>query len=95
MTATTTSSQLLGIVAVGWIVIWLIPAVFVATYAARQGFDFGAMLVCALVLPWPLVLLVAAITGRRSPLARSRSTPEDWERRVEALEIEHARRLVR
>jgi hypothetical protein len=55
--------ELAFLIALG--VFWLIPAAGVARLAARRGRDFQVFLLMALVIPWPLMLLVVLGLPRR------------------------------
>jgi hypothetical protein len=46
--------------------IWWIPAVLVARLARRRGRSFESILVAALVIPWPVVLLIILAVPRRN-----------------------------
>ena len=46
-------------------VIWIIPAVLVARVAERRGRGFVPFLTLALLVPWPIVLLVVAFAPPR------------------------------
>lgn len=45
-------------------VIWLIPAVLVARIAGRRRRSFALFLFAALVIPWPIVLIVTLALPR-------------------------------
>lgn len=47
-------------------IIWLIPALLVARLAQRRGRSFEPFLIAALVIPWPIVLLVTLAMPRRN-----------------------------
>jgi hypothetical protein len=47
-------------------IIWIIPAVLVARVAERRGRSFAPFLIAALIIPWPVMLLVALVLPRRS-----------------------------
>jgi hypothetical protein len=47
-------------------IIWLIPALLVARLAERRGYNFQTYLIVALVVPWPITLLVVLIIPRRN-----------------------------
>jgi hypothetical protein len=46
--------------------IWLIPALLIARLAERRGHNFQVLLIVALVVPWPITLLVVLVMPRRS-----------------------------
>ncbi len=46
-------------------VIWIIPASLVARLARRRGYAFVPFMVAALIVPWPVVLVVALVLPRR------------------------------
>jgi hypothetical protein len=46
-------------------ILWLIPAVLVASLAHRKGYSFAAFVILALAVPWPVMLLVVLVMRRR------------------------------
>jgi uncharacterized membrane protein len=42
-------------------IIWIIPATLVARAAERRGRRFGIFLIVALLVPWPIILLVVVV----------------------------------
>lgn len=54
------------VLGVAFVVVWAIPSVLVASFAEREGHPLWGWLVVALMLGWPLVLLVVlCIPDRR------------------------------
>ena len=47
-------------------VIWLLPAFLVARLAQSRGRTFELFMIAALVIPWPIVLLVTLALPRRN-----------------------------
>jgi hypothetical protein len=45
-------------------VVWLIPAGLVARLAQRRGHSFAVFGIAALVIPWPIILLVVLALPR-------------------------------
>lgn len=45
--------------------IWIIPAVLVARMAERRGRSFVVFLIIALVIPWPILLVVVLALPHR------------------------------
>jgi hypothetical protein len=41
-------------------IVWLGPAIATGAYAYQKGYSWIAVTVCAILLPWPIVLLVVA-----------------------------------
>jgi hypothetical protein len=54
------------------VVLWIGPSYLVGRIAARKGRSFGAFFAAALLLIWPVVLVVALVIPRR---VRSDATP--------------------
>lgn len=54
--------------------IWLIPALLVARLAQRRGYSFQVCLLVALIVPWPIALIVVLIMPRRSGQSPTGST---------------------
>jgi hypothetical protein len=42
------------------LVIWLAPALLTGAFAYQKGYSWIAVSLCAVLLPWPIVLLVVA-----------------------------------
>jgi hypothetical protein len=59
-----------GLVAV--LILWLLPALFVARLAERKGRPFALYLIVSLIVPWPFTLLAALIVR---PRPRPRAEP--------------------
>jgi hypothetical protein len=45
---------------------WIVPAVLTARLAARKGRSFGVFLIAALVIPWPITLIVVLVMPPRN-----------------------------
>jgi hypothetical protein len=44
---------------------WIVPAVLTARLAARRGRSFGVFLIIALLVGWPIILIVTLIMPAR------------------------------
>ena len=46
-------------------IFWILPAALVARLAERRGRSFSWFFVVALVVPWPVLLLITLVLPRR------------------------------
>lgn len=54
--------------AVLWLVlavVWIVPASLVARLADRRGYPFPPFLIAALIIPWPVMLIIVVALPRR------------------------------
>lgn len=54
--------------AVLWLVlavIWIVPASLVARAASRRGYAFAPFLITALIIPWPIILVIVVVLPRK------------------------------
>ncbi len=65
-----------GVVILAVVLVWLVPAWFVAMHAERKGYSFWGFLVIALFVSWVLALAAALLLNDRAARGPTMRCPE-------------------